>query len=128
MSVMLQALNTKSIEMAGMNNSLTKIPAEVSKFTQYTSWDLSANMITSIPVGIFDKLQNTVQIGLKSNLIASIPAGAFNLPLATSDIQVLLSGNPISSISPGFFQGTVHFFTSVSERMKKSFKTLLFFL
>jgi hypothetical protein len=104
---MLQLLDTKGIDIAVGDNALTKVPAELSKFTEYVRISLNNNKIESIPVGTFNKLGKNVRIDLMGNSLSSIPAGAFNFPLAT-DVEVILSRNPISSISPGFFQGTVH--------------------
>ncbi len=74
------------------DNSLTRIPADISKLTSLQKLDLSSNKLRSLPAEIGD-LINLTELYLNNNNLHSLPHELGRL----FQIQILgLDGNPLS--------------------------------
>ena len=95
------------VELHAQNTEITTIPVEISQFPSISWFDLDFNSyLTSIPTGAFQSeasLEN-VKISMAMSGITSILPNAFNFPNAKS-VDVIFTGNSISSIAPDAFQG-----------------------
>ena len=91
------------IELDAGGYSLTKIPRQISKFTQIEKVVLEKNGIGSIPSGAFiSQTAEGINLHLNSNQIAAIHSDAFAFPLAMK-INIDLGGNQITEITHKIF-------------------------
>ena len=128
------------VQIMAMQNQLTQVPSQISKFKSLAQLDLSYNQITNIsPLSglSFPSNASYVSITLMNNKITSIPSGMLNFttsisidlsfnnitslptkaftfpPTATMMTNTLnLRNNQITTISPGAFQGIQSFYSS----------------
>ena len=127
------------VQIMAMQNQLTHVPSQISKFKSLTFLDLSYNQITNISplsglsfpfnasyVSIMlmnNKITNipsgtinitsvtSITVDLSSNNITSLPTKAFTFPSTNSMMMNMLNlrNNQITIISPGAFQGILSF-------------------
>ena len=93
------------ISFNAFNNSLTKVPAEISKFPSLLTINLNYNQIKSLPSNAFNLPDvKNIRINLSTNEIDSVASGAFNFPSPT-DMTVDLANNSLTSFSASAFKG-----------------------
>ena len=93
------------VSLNANSNSLTKVPAEISKFPSLSFISFYVNKIKSLPFNAFNLPDvKNISIILADNEIHSVAPGAFNFPSAT-DMTVSLSSNYLKSFSASAFKG-----------------------
>ena len=93
------------VYLSAYNNLLTKIPNQITNFTQLNQVQLYQNQITAIPTGAFNFLQSSssyFNLNLFQNKISSVQTGAFIFPpnLSYLSIQISLNNNQLTAMIP----------------------------
>jgi len=93
------------VSFSAYNNLLTKIPTQISSFTQLNQVQLSGNQITSIPTGAFNFVQSTSSnfyLYLFQNKISTVQTGAFIFTSSpyNSSISINLNNNQLTAMLP----------------------------
>jgi hypothetical protein len=76
------------------NLTITSIDAgalDTTGLQHVTVLDLSFNQLTSLPVGVFDKLINLNSLSLDSNQLTTMPAGVFDLLTSLTTLRLPLA-------------------------------------
>ena len=81
---------------------MASIIANVPPTTPVDSFDLSSNLLTTVPVGL-PQYATLVNLNLSTNAIAAVATAELNLPAAVKSLD--LSSNQISTIAASSLPG-----------------------